>query len=140
MADPAVPVLTPAELAEIEVLADQAIREPWCCYVGDLYRGDPATVPAALAAYDVDSENLPWPFEGSRSEQVSVFAGDPWEASDAEWIAAARTAVPRLIAALSAALDENQRLRAQVAEAVACTECDAVEHFETLSAEGGNGG
>lgn len=92
----AVPVLSPAELAEMKELAALATGGPWV-----LDRHDPHM--DGRSTYYVRKDGLP-------GVKVTLIANE----ADAAFIVAARAATPRLIAALSAALDENQRLRARV--------------------------
>lgn len=90
------------DLDAIRERAEAATPGPWCSYEGNLWQG----TAKALAAYDADPDNAPWPYGNDSSGQL--FHGEPRRPEDAEFIAHAREDVPALLAVveqLRAALD-----------------------------------
>jgi hypothetical protein len=102
---------TPAlDLAALQALTDAATPGPWAYYGEDVWLNVSA---AELAAYDADPAGAPDPWE-FEPQPTHLSYGDWRSPADAEFIAAARTAVPALLARVADLQADDERLRAMV--------------------------
>ena len=106
-ADATTPALDATERERLAALAEAATPGPW----GYLFAGkNRFTTPV-----DIDVTEADWGGENLREYSLSCSDDrNAWRAADVEFIAAARDAVPALLAALAEAEATNERLGAMV--------------------------
>ncbi|MEU2135332.1 hypothetical protein [Streptomyces sp. NPDC018352] len=95
-------LLTPDRLAEILARADAALPGPWCTDAWEIYQG---------AEFEAGAEWI-----GETARGVAGAADLKQDRATATFVAAARTDVPDLVAAVQLLTAERDALRARVAE------------------------
>ncbi|MEU0634365.1 hypothetical protein [Streptomyces sp. NPDC005989] len=94
--------MTPDQLAEILARAEAALPGPWCTDAWEIYQG---------TEYEVGAEWI-----GETARGVGGAADMEQDRATASFVAAARTDVPDLVAAVRLLMAERDGLRARVAE------------------------